>query len=544
MRTVKTANIPQFQLTAEEQKIFQTLLAANQMFRLGTTFRVAGGWVRDKLLGKQSDDLDIALDNMTGRQLEAVLLRMGASYGVGKSYTVDANVEKSKHLETVAIELWGRKIDFVNLRSESYGDSRVPTMEMGTPEIDAQRRDLTINSMFYNVNAGQVEDFVGGMQDLQTMTLRTPLDPRKTFMDDPLRMLRVLRFYSRYPNAKIDPNLVKAMMLPEVQQSYMQKVASERAGPEILKLMAGAKPADALQVMFDTGLDKAIFNVPEAQNLLDLRMDQRNSHHKHNLLDHTLLVVRNLHELLKQENAPEETRIKMLLAALFHDYGKAHPEIGKPKEKNPAEYSYIGHEDKSAEIAESIMKSIAIPDADRKFVNKVIQLHMKPHGHTNDGWTPKMIGRFLRESEIPGHPESSEVWKFVMLHSMADTLSKDAANPDHADVQKKRNDMQLMNDFKNRAGPSIAKPILNGNDLMRLFPTLKPNSGFIKEVSEKLLDAQSAGNVVDRSSAEKAIQEMRAYIEQKYSGGDPSAKAWVKANCKFVQVKQGKLFET
>ncbi len=536
MRTVLAQQMPQFALTEEEQKIFQTLLTANQLYHLGTTFRVAGGWVRDKVLGKQSDDLDIALDNMTGRKLEGILLQMGPKYGVGKSYTVDANVEKSKHLETTAIEIWGRKIDFVNLRSESYGDSRVPTMEMGTPEVDAQRRDLTINSLFYNVNAGQIEDYVGGLQDLKTMTLRTPLDPRKTFMDDPLRMPRLLRFFSRYPGSTIAPEAMQAMSLPEVQQAYMQKVSPERSGPEILKLMAGAKPADALQVLFDTGLDKAMFNVPETQNLLDLRMDQRNSHHKHNLLDHTLLVVRNLHEMLRRENAPEPMRVKMLLAALFHDYGKAHPEIGQPKAKNPAEYSYIGHEDKSAEIAESIMRSIAIPEADRKFVNKVIELHMKPHGNS---WSPKTIGRFMRDSEIPGHPESAEVWKYVMMHSMADTLAKDAENPDHVDLQRKQQDLQTMHDFRNRAGPSLAKPILNGNDLMKLFPTLKPNSGFIKEVSEKLLDGQASGHVVDRPSAEKAIQEMRQYIEQKYVNGvpppTPAVQAWVKENCKFAK---------
>jgi tRNA nucleotidyltransferase/poly(A) polymerase len=534
MQKVAAESLPQFKLTPEEQKICATLLAANQMFHLGTTFRIAGGWVRDKILGKESDDLDVALDNLTGRQLEQFLLRMGASYGIGKSYAVEANAEKSKHLETVAVEIWGRKIDFVNLRTEEYGESRVPTMSMGTPDVDAARRDLTINSLFYNVNSNQIEDYVGGLQDLKTMTLRTPLNPRKTFMDDPLRCARLLRFYARYPESKIDPAAIQAMSLPEVQQAYMQKVSSERSGPEIIKLLSGEKPAEALRLMFDTGLDKAVFNVPETQNLNDLRMDQRNNHHKHNLLDHTLLVVKNMHDILKQENAPKDLQVKLLLAAIFHDYGKAHPEIAQPKKSDPTQMSYIGHEDKSAEIAESIMRSIGIPDNDRKFVGKVISLHMRPHLHQNETWTPKMMGRFMRESEITGHPESAEIWKYVMLHSMADSLSKDSANPDYADVAQKRRDMQSMDEFRNRQGPSINKPVLNGMEIMALFPNIKPNTGYIKEINEKLLDAQAAGNVSDKPSAEKFIQSMRAYIEEKYIGGNPTIKAWVKANCKFA----------
>lgn len=533
MRTVAAAQMPQITLTNEEQAIFGTLLKANDMLKLGTTFRAAGGWVRDKLLGTQSADIDIAIDNMTGRQMEAKLATLGASIGIGKSYVVEANAEKSKHLETVAVEIWGRKIDFANLRSESYGDSRVPTMEMGTPLVDAQRRDLTINAMFFNINTGQVEDLVGGFKDLQTMTLRTPMDPLKTFSDDPLRMLRLLRLYSRYQNSTIDPSLLQAMSNPVVQESYRKKVASERAGPEILKLLAGAKPAEALQVLFDTGLDKMAFNVPEVRGLTDLRMDQRNNHHAHNLLDHTLLVVKNMHQIMMQQNESEDMRVKMLLAALFHDYGKAHPEIAKPKASDPSQMSYIGHEDASAVISESVMKSIAIPDDDRKFVNKVIELHMRPHLHQNESWTPKMIGRFLRESDIPGHASGSEVWKYVMLHSMADTLSKNAAAPDYEDVESKKRDMQMMMDFKARPGPSAVKPVLNGNELMTMFPILKPNTGFIKDISERLLDAQSSGIIIDKPSAQQFVEGIRAEIEAKY--GPKSASSWVKKNCKFAQ---------
>lgn len=116
-------------------------------------------------------------------------------YGV-----IKGNSAKSKHLETAVIKVQGEFIDLVNLRSEEYGeDSRVPEIKIGTPEQDALRRDLTINSMFYNINTGQIEDLTNrGLEDLKNGIVRTPLEPLKTFVDDPLRVLRTIRFAQRF----------------------------------------------------------------------------------------------------------------------------------------------------------------------------------------------------------------------------------------------------------------------------------------------------------------------------------------------------------
>ncbi len=541
----QTNEMQQIKLTPQEQGIFDVLTAVNQAYNLGATFRVAGGWVRDKLLGQESDDLDVALDKMTGKQLEAYILQYGQQHpeaNIGKSYTVDANVEKSKHLETTAVEINGRKIDFVNLRSEEYGNSRVPTMKMGTPETDAQRRDLTINSMFYNVNTGQVEDYVGGMKDLQTMTLRTPLDPVQTFMDDPLRMLRALRFYSRYPNAQLDQGLVEAIKHPDVQEAYRSKVSPTRAGPELVKMMGGEKPSEALRVMFDSGLDKAVFDIPEVRGLGDLRMDQRNKHHAHTVLDHTLLVLKNMNDLAKQEGLPKEKRTLMNVAALFHDYGKAYPGMAQPKPSDPTQMGYKGHEDKSVEIAEAAMKHIGIGQDDRNFVNKVIGLHMRPHV---DEWHPKAIGRFLRETTIPGQEDvSKDMWRYVMLHGIADEQSKGVGDPQPY-VDMKRQHMKQFEEFQQRAPVSTAKPVLNGNDLMMMFPTLKPASGFIKDISTRLLDEQSTGAVQTPDQARQYVETLRVEIEGKYfqpSAGTlqmPKTKEWVGKNTMVKPMDQG-----
>lgn len=148
--------------------------------------RVAGGWVRDKLLGIPSYDIDIALDDMMGKEF-AELINTKLYPGQKKYGVVERNAENSKHLETACIKVHGIMLDLVNLRSEEYTeDSRVPEIQIGTPLQDAERRDLTINALFYNINERKIEDFTTGLKDLEDMIIRTPLEPEQTFLDDPL----------------------------------------------------------------------------------------------------------------------------------------------------------------------------------------------------------------------------------------------------------------------------------------------------------------------------------------------------------------------
>ena len=166
----------------------------------------------EQLLGKESDDIDIALDDMYGEQFAKLIdQKMNKGEQKNKFGVIKANSEKSKHLETATIRVEGHEIDLVNLRSEKYAeDSRVPTIEMGTPLDDAMRRDLTFNSLFYNINEAKVEDFTGkGLDDLREGVCRTPLDPLQTFLDDPLRILRTIRFANRF-EFKIVPEILEA----------------------------------------------------------------------------------------------------------------------------------------------------------------------------------------------------------------------------------------------------------------------------------------------------------------------------------------------
>lgn len=155
-------------------------------------------------------------------------------------HKIEANPEKSKHLETVSTKIFGLDIDLVNLRKETYtDDSRNPQMEFGTAEEDALRRDATINALFYNLNESKVEDFTGrGFSDMRNKIIRTPLEPYQTFKDDPLRVLRLIRFASRL-GYQIDPATERAMQNSDISATLKKKISRERVGTELEKMLKG-----------------------------------------------------------------------------------------------------------------------------------------------------------------------------------------------------------------------------------------------------------------------------------------------------------------
>lgn len=225
--------IPCPPLTPLEEAIFRTLTEAAK--ESGTIVRIAGGWVRDKLLGIESEDIDVAVDNMSGEEFAKRVANCMDGRGKQEITVVQANPEQSKHLATAMLYVGGRNIDFANLRKEDYADSRIPTIEPGTPYEDASRRDLTINSLFLNLNSydePKIEDYVGGYQDLKNKLARTPIDPIKTFRDDPLRILRTIRFASKYGLA-IAYDIMNAAHASDVQLAIKTKVSAERIWKEI-----------------------------------------------------------------------------------------------------------------------------------------------------------------------------------------------------------------------------------------------------------------------------------------------------------------------
>eukprot|EP00166_Cyanidium_caldarium_P006001 ctg_769.g384 len=255
------------ELTETERRIFDLLLQVNRYHRLNTVLRVAGGWVRDKLLGLavQRADLDIAIDDMPGQAYALKVNEMLRATGHEQHavHVIQANPEQSKHLETARMKLCGEWIDLAHLRKETYTEhSRIPQVTIGTPHEDAHRRDLTINALFYNIHSGDVEDFTGrGVEDLRHGRIRTPLAPRVTLLDDPLRILRAVRFGSRFDFDMV-PELLQGGRDPEVHAALAAKVSRERVGAEVEGMFRGPRPERAVRWMSDMGLFPVVFSLP------------------------------------------------------------------------------------------------------------------------------------------------------------------------------------------------------------------------------------------------------------------------------------------
>ncbi|EXJ84749.1 hypothetical protein A1O3_05421 [Capronia epimyces CBS 606.96] len=245
--------------------------------------RFTGGWVRDKLLGVQSHDIDVALSTMTGWQFgqamqtfmmdhganyEQEAIRQGINWQVKDIHKIEANPEKSKHLETITTRMFGIDVDLVNLRKEVYDEtSRNPQMEFGTPEEDALRRDATVNALFYNLDTQLVEDFTGrGLDDMKHKIIRTPLAPYQTFKDDPLRVLRLIRFACRL-GYEIDAEAREAMKDKRIHETLRIKISRERVGVEIGKIMDGPDPYTGLKDINELDLYATVFADPNAADL-------------------------------------------------------------------------------------------------------------------------------------------------------------------------------------------------------------------------------------------------------------------------------------
>eukprot|EP00924_Labyrinthula_sp_SR-Ha-C_P010443 augustus_masked-scaffold_79-processed-gene-0.1-mRNA-1 protein AED:0.21 eAED:0.21 QI:0/-1/0/1/-1/1/1/0/547 len=321
LRPLLNPNTP-ILLNADERYLFNLLLNSLSTFPLkNTIIRVAGGWVRDKLLKQESHDIDIALNNCSGNTFAIHVNKYLESIGLPKHRIglIVSNPEQSKHLETAKLQILKYEVDFVNLRTETYskyeitvGDdktqyditvqkerkrlssrekkekaNRIPTcVEVGTPIEDAERRDFNINSLFYNVNENKIEDFTNqGLKDLENKVIRTPLDPVSTFLDDPLRVLRAVRFGSRLKKFgfRVDEAVKQAARQQNVHQSLKYKVSRERIGLEVEKCLK-SEPIYSLDLFFSFGLFSILLNSYEkctesSENLPD----------KLNLMFHILL---------------------------------------------------------------------------------------------------------------------------------------------------------------------------------------------------------------------------------------------------------------
>jgi tRNA nucleotidyltransferase (CCA-adding enzyme) len=286
-RNSSDSQILELELDDDEIQLFESLtkaakaakaleegsLASDKYTSKPVQIRVVGGWVRDKLLGLTTHDVDVALDTCTGVQFAHIVKDYITDFEetndqkkCGRTGVIAANPAQSKHLETATMKIHRIEVDFSNLRHETYADdSRIPTTVIGTPIEDSYRRDFTMNALYYNLQTQQVEDWTRrGLRDLlETKIVVTPLEAYQTFHDDPLRVLRAIRFAVRF-DMKLAENLKKASMDAQIHQELHRKVSRERVGKELEGMLSGkhANPQKALQMICDLHLAGGVFCVP------------------------------------------------------------------------------------------------------------------------------------------------------------------------------------------------------------------------------------------------------------------------------------------
>lgn len=248
MATFKyTGEVPKISLNETESQIIEILNKYTNSRNDNIILRITGGWVRDKLLNKPSHDIDIGIEGCSGESFVMGLQEWLDGNDATKIHKIKKNPEKSKHLETCTTKICGLDIDFVNLRSESYTkDSRIPNITEGTPIEDAFRRDATLNALFFNLKKMEIEDLTGsGLKDLSDKILRTPLDSKTTFLDDPLRCLRLIRFASNY-GFKLDSKAIESMKLNEIKDALKTKISRERIGVEFKKMIENKRGIEGI----------------------------------------------------------------------------------------------------------------------------------------------------------------------------------------------------------------------------------------------------------------------------------------------------------
>lgn len=375
-----------------DSRIFHTVGSAADA--LGREAYVVGGYVRDLIIGRKSKDVDFVTVGSGIELAEAV----GARFGRGTHLAV------FRSYGTAQLKRGDMELEFVGARRESYHrDSRNPVVEDGTLDDDLARRDFTINAMAVSVNAatfGEVIDKYDGLGDIERRIIRTPLDPDITFSDDPLRMMRAIRFATQL-QFDIHPETFAAIRR---NASRIEIITAERIKDELYKIMGASRPSIGWRLLLDSGLLAII--LPELARMKGIDVvDGRG--HKDNF-NHTMLVL--------DAVAAASDKVLLRWAALFHD-------IGKPvtKHYDPARgWTFHNHNFVGAKMVKNIFRRMKFPlGADLAYVSKLVELHMRPIALVEDEVTDSAVRRLANYAE--------EDLADLMILARADITSRDEA---------------------------------------------------------------------------------------------------------------------
>ena len=420
-----------------DQELFHQISEAAD--RLGVECYVVGGYVRDIFLERPSNDIDVVVVGsgiVVAQELKRMLGRK-AHLSVFKNF---GTAQVKYHQKSEEIE-----VEFVGARKESYSrDSRKPIVEDGTLEDDQNRRDFTINAMAICLNKdrfGELVDPFNGLADLEDGIIATPLEPDITFSDDPLRMMRCIRFATQL-NFQIEDETFIAL---ERMVDRIKIVSGERIKDELNKIIMAPHPSIGFEYLQRSGLLQIIF--PEL-SALDI-VDQKNGRAHKNNFYHTLEVLENV--VAKSDN------LWLRWAAILHDVGKT-----KSKRWDPAVgWTFHNHNIIGAKMVPVIFRRLMLPlDMKMKYVQKLVDLHMRPIVIADDVVTDSAVRRLLNDA--------GEDIDDLMTLCEADITSKN-------EVRKKlflenfRMVREKLADLKEKDYVRLLQPVIDGNEIMELF---------------------------------------------------------------------------
>ncbi len=442
---------------------------------------VVGGYVRDLLLKRPSKDIDFVCvgDGISLAQQVAKNLKSQAGH------TTDVSV--FKNFGTAMVKHEDYELEFVGARKESYQDnSRKPTVETGSLQDDQNRRDFTINAMaisLNNDNYGDLLDPFDGVKDLKRKMIRTPLDPALTFSDDPLRMMRAVRFASQL-EFDIAPKTFDALA---DHAERLQIVSQERITTELNKIILSSPPSYGFKLLFHSQLLRQFF--PEMVALQGVETIDGKSH-KDNFY-HTLQVLDNVSQVSDD--------LWLRWAAILHDIAKPPTKRFHPK----AGWTFHGHEDRGARMVPHIFRKLKLPlDQKMKFVQKLVRLHLRPIALVKKEVTDSAIRRLLYEAG-----DSIEA---LMKLCRADITSKN-----HSRVKRYLQNFdrveQKMQVVEEKDHLRNFQPVITGEDIMITFH-LKP-SRIVGEIKSALREAVLDGKI--RNERDEAYAYMLKIAEAK-----------------------------
>lgn len=441
-----------------DKEIFHTISdVADQM---GVECYVVGGYVRDIFLERPSNDIDVVVVG-SGIEVASTL-----KHKLGKK----AHLSVFKNFGTAQVKFGNEEIEFVGARKESYShDSRKPHVEDGTLEDDQNRRDFTINAMAICLNSdrfGELVDPFYGIEDLEDGIIRTPLDPDITFSDDPLRMMRCIRFATQL-NFMIEDETFEAI---ERMADRIKIVSGERIKDELNKIIKSRTPSRGFVDLQRSGLLNIIF--PELA-ALDIVETKNGRAHKNNFY-HTLEVLDNV--------SRHSDDLWLRWGALMHDIGKT-----KSKRWDPSNgWTFHNHNYIGAKMVAPIFRRLALPlDAKMKYVEKMVELHMRPIAIADDEVTDSAVRRLLNDA--------GDDIDDLMTLCEADITSKNEVRKKQF-LENFRIVREKLADLKEKDYKRLLQPCIDGNEIMEMF-NLKPSRevGTLKQyLKDAVLDNKVA----------------------------------------------------